>query len=166
MSLFAALEAAPELTASDKTPEKEHKRADTRSLISGHFGPVNHPLKHGQQPGTHAILLGLSRRDQEKLKSSEIKTFGQNGQDDCEAWKFRTFASDSKFMGIKWQDGIGTDRAPDLKLCKGSGAMIKPSINEVYAKKAADDAIQMLGHKLNWVESNYKSKKNDVSPCS
>lgn len=163
MSLFAALEAAPDLTASDKTPEKPHKKADTRRQISAHFGPVNHPLKHGQQPGTHCIIMGLSRQEQEKLKNSEIKTYGQNGQDFCEPWKFRTFASDSKFMGVKWQDGIGTDRAPDLKLCKGSGAMIKPCINEVYAKKAAEDAIDMLGHKLNWVVSNYRSKKNDVT---
>ena len=158
MSLFAALDAAP-----DVTPEKEPAAKKARQTISGHFGPVNHALKPGQQPGTFCVLMGLSRQDQEKLKNSEIKTFGQNGQDYCEPWKYRTFASDSKFMGIKWQDGIGTDRAPDLKLCKGSGAMIKHSINEVYAKKAAENAIEILGLKLDWVESNYKSKKNDLT---
>ena len=62
-----------------------------------------------------------------------------------------------------WQDGIGTDRAPDLKLCKGSGAMVKPSINEVYAKKAAEDAMEILGMKLNWIESKYMSKRNNLT---
>ena len=108
MSLFSALESAPAVVTPEKGPAA--KRADTRKVLSGHFGPVNHALKAGQQPGTYAVLLGLSRQQQEKLKNLEIKTFGQNGQDYCEPWKYRTFASDSKFMGIKWQDGIGTDR--------------------------------------------------------
>ena len=75
MSIFGALAQAP----TEGTPEKATKKADTRKVIEGHFGPVNHPLKPGQQPNTYCILRGLSRKEQSALQSSEIKTYGQNG---------------------------------------------------------------------------------------
>ena len=158
-SLFAGLSAAPTVT-----PEKEAKRADTRRTYDAHFGVVNHPLKEGQQPSTFAIILGLSRRDQEQLKAAEIKTYGQNGIDFSEPWKFRTFAGDSKFQGVEWQKGIGTPAAPSLALCKGPGGMVKPCINEVYAKRAAEDAVvSTLGQRLTWTASGYESKKNNLT---
>ena len=158
--MFANLEAAPQEL--DVTPEKPSaKRQDTTRVISGFWGVTNLPLVDGQQPATTAVLMGLSRRDQESLKDMPVNSYGQTGENFLEAWTWRTFNGTSKCRGKQWQKGIGVEEP--LALCKGPGAMIKHAINEIRGKMVAQAAAEYLGVRLAWQVSGYYNKKNKVT---
>ena len=160
---FSALEDAP-IEAPDVTPEKtKAKKQDVTPMVDGHFGPINHPLKEGQQPTTYVQLLGAPGRIQSLLKDMPINDYGQTGECYQEAWCFKRFAKDSKVQGVFWQKGIGTQESGALVHCKGPGGMCKQAINEVVAKEIATKSCDAAGVRLRWNATGYQSKKNKVT---